>query len=330
MRITRRQLKKLIRENLIVESVASKVKQIQQVIDPSKTFTQHDGVWGDLTDDAWDEWFDDHADVLAKKAGLPVDTLNKHSKNAANVAGLYFNDASKKINLDGVLEMVLAVSDSQPPVKDEKAPKNLPPIADPETDYDPKNIPNSWKGKLGKDKARGSNFHILKDGKNNYRGAIDERKMSVNADFFRELRDVYGIESLVALNHDHNPGTVRAATEAFGKGNVLYVPTGKGAVRVGGKSIETLDVDASEWNDIKDMLNKGNTLIHCTHGADRTGATVGRYYVEELGWDVETALKDAYLYKGGGKPHFYRSMRRFIEKGLEGKSAGSGKDETVY
>tara|TARA_R110000824_G_scaffold95901_8_gene230209 strand:+ start:40 stop:1086 length:1047 start_codon:yes stop_codon:yes gene_type:complete len=34
-------------------------------------------------------------------------------------------------------------------------------------------------------------------------------------------------------------------------------------------------------------LQKGNTLIHCAHGADRTGYIVAKYLQDELGWGAE-------------------------------------------
>ena len=64
---------------------------------------------------------------------------------------------------------------------------------------------------------------------------------------------------------------------------------------------------------IKSKLKSGNCLIHCTHGADRTGAVIGRYYIDFLKWDVERAITDAKKYKAAGK--LPASVIRFIKEG---------------
>ena len=35
-----------------------------------------------------------------------------------------------------------------------------------------------------------------------------------------------------------------------------------------------------DWEIIKEYLYMGNNLVHCTHGADRTGAVIGRFRLE--------------------------------------------------
>jgi len=191
-----------------------------------------------------------------------------------------------------------------------------------------KNINKSWKGLEGLYKARGINFHKLKDNNNNYRAGIDSRKMSVTKDFFDQLNKDYGITNVITLNADHNPGTIKAAQKA--DMNTLEAYTGVGEVSINDKKIQTLNMNQDKWNEIKSMLDAGNTLIHCTHGADRTGATVARWYIENGNMNVEESLDDAYEYKGGGEKYFYDSMKRFITNGVEGKTSKStGKDSTV-
>jgi protein tyrosine/serine phosphatase len=64
----------------------------------------------------------------------------------------------------------------------------------------------------------------------------------------------------------------------------------------------------SEFEKIKALLKEGSNLIHCTHGADRTGSVVGKYYMDELGWTAEQAGADAK--KHGG--HKYKENIEFI------------------
>ena len=45
-------------------------------------------------------------------------------------------------------------------------------------------------------------------------------------------------------------------------------------------------------------LNKGNTLIHCTHGADRTGFIVAAYIKEKLGWSNEKLWEYTVAFNG--------------------------------
>ena len=122
----------------------------------------------------------------------------------------------------------------------------------------------SWAGLEGKYKARGINFHKLKDGNNNYRAGIDSRKMTISKEFFDQLNKDFGITNVITLNADHNPGTVKAAQEAGM--NTLEAYTGVGVVIINGKEIKTLDMEQNTWNEIKSMLDAGDTLIHCTHG----------------------------------------------------------------
>jgi protein tyrosine/serine phosphatase len=75
-----------------------------------------------------------------------------------------------------------------------------------------------------------------------------------------------------------------------------------------GTSIERASVPMSAWNitndeiisalkQIKSAQAKGPVLLHCLHGADRTGVVVAMYRILYQGWSKEQALDEM---KNGG------------------------------
>ena len=69
------------------------------------------------------------------------------------------------------------------------------------------------------------------------------------------------------------------------------------------------------FDKVKSMLNQGDTLIHCTAGADRTGAYVGRYYMDELNWDYEKARSHTKSFGGEKSGSNYKTTREFLKYG---------------
>lgn len=161
----------------------------------------------------------------------------------------------------------------------------------------------SWKGRLGERTGGGINFHLMHDGRNNYRAGIKQPRkgkkgeVDPTPDFFRELKCVYGIERVITLNGEAKP-VLPMIKEAGLESH--YFPMGENSM-----------ADREEFEQIKQLLLKGNNLLHCTHGADRTGAIAGRYYHEVLGWPLEKAVADTDKYGG----HKYRGCIDFLEKG---------------
>lgn len=118
------------------------------------------------------------------------------------------------------------------------------------------------------------NFHLIPDGKCNYRSAqFTEEELPY-------VIKKYNIKRIVRLNGDGGDSkhrssypqtpiaTEKAICEANGCTFTFYsshhgYQEGKGYT----KSIETAT----------NNLKQGNTLIHCAHGADRTGGMVGAY-----------------------------------------------------
>ena len=135
---------------------------------------------------------------------------------------------------------------------------------------------SDW-NRLGKFTKRKSNFHSIGDGKNNYRSAIPVQSI----DFFRYLKEKYEIKHIVNLKSDRGEGRL-----------VRQIP-GLTYVNI---SLGSSPPDQTEWSQINSLLTIGNTLIHCRHGADRTGAVVARWKVENGLLTPEAALQEALRY----------------------------------
>lgn len=158
----------------------------------------------------------------------------------------------------------------------------------------------SWKGRLGTELG-GINFHKIQDDKNNYRAGIKPKYTRASVDFFKELNTEYGIDKVITLAADNGNKRVPGMVQAAGMESI-YLPCHSSRWP-----------NREEFERIKSALREGNTLVHCTHGADRTGAIVGRYYIEELGWPVARAISETKKYKG----HKYDTAKEFLIGGPE-------------
>lgn len=118
------------------------------------------------------------------------------------------------------------------------------------------------------------NFHLIPDGKGNYRSAqFTENELPY-------IIKKYNIKIIVRFNGDGNDSRHRsvyketpisrekAICQSLGCEH-YFMSSHSGYVRGQGytKSLENAGA----------QLDKGNTLIHCAHGADRTGGIVGGY-----------------------------------------------------
>ena len=101
----------------------------------------------------------------------------------------------------------------------------------------------------------GTNFDTIGDGLNNYRCAQPPR----SEEFYRFLNQKYKINNIISLNHKNHNAEAEAAGLSY-----LHVQLG------------SRPPSSSNWEQIKSLLRRGNCLVHCTHGADRTGAVVAR------------------------------------------------------
>ena len=118
------------------------------------------------------------------------------------------------------------------------------------------------------------NLDIIPDGKGNYRSAqLTENELAY-------VIKKYGIKRIIRMNGDGSdskhrtsyPETSRATEQRICEANgceYYYIYAGSGYVP--GKGYTTSIEKTSS------VLDKGNTLIHCAHGQDRTGGMVGAY-----------------------------------------------------
>lgn len=110
------------------------------------------------------------------------------------------------------------------------------------------------------------NFHLIPDGKNNYRSA------QISLADYPEIIKTHGIKNIIRMNAAETSGVApdeekkmcekEGCTYNFINAHEGYV-SGKGYV--------------GTLKKVLPILKKGNTLVHCTHGADRTGYVVASY-----------------------------------------------------
>lgn len=121
--------------------------------------------------------------------------------------------------------------------------------------------------------SKNFNFHLIPDGLNNYRSAQFLKKD------LPYIIKKYGIKRIIRMNGDSDS-----------KHRSQYEPTLISTEKkiCEDNKCEFFNINAHEGyksnegyvgslNKMNDILLKGNTLIHCTHGQDRTGGIVGGY-----------------------------------------------------
>lgn len=149
------------------------------------------------------------------------------------------------------------------------------------------------------------NFHLIPDGKNNYRSA--QIPVSVKGkDFLGEVIDKYKIKTIIRFNGDGNDSrhqTNHPHTSIEDERNVAEQ-----------KGINFYKLSSTrDQEKVNNLLSQGNVLIHCAHGADRTGGNVGGY-LKEIGFgDTEKIWN--YTTKYNGWNRMVRNSPNIFTKG---------------
>ena len=151
--------------------------------------------------------------------------------------------------------------------------KEKPPISSPPLPVEMGSDPEVTDAKI----SREFNFHIIPDGKEtNYRSA------QMPLEVMRYIYPKYNIKKIIRLNGNDNDGrhTKKYKSVSIQEEENLAKELG----------IKFYKLSATrDQKEIENIILSGNTLIHCAHGADRTGGNVGGYlYSTKLNPNLDT------------------------------------------
>lgn len=111
-----------------------------------------------------------------------------------------------------------------------------------------------------------------------------------------------------------------AAADDMGIKTVVNLRPGKGAekpvgradpayVNIPVRTAEPTYDQAREFFKVVDDAERTPVLVHCYHGADRTGAFTALYRINRQGWSKDEAIREM----TGGGYHFHRMWKSLIE-----------------
>ena len=133
--------------------------------------------------------------------------------------------------------------------------------------------------------------------------------------------NLYRIEDGLFRGAQPSPAGFRELA-ALGVRNVLDLAGGSGDVRyVSDGTVKLFHVPMSAWGLRDDLVLKAlrimtepenrPLMVHCAHGADRTGAIVALYRIVVQGWTKEQAIREM---NEGGYHHngLFRNLDRYV------------------
>lgn len=145
------------------------------------------------------------------------------------------------------------------------------------------------------------NFDKIPDENNNYRSA------QLPLDLLSSVIDEYNIKTIIRFNGDGSDGR-------HGTDNPTSIKDERNLAKLKGVEFKTLSASRDQ-DKVNDILDGGNVLIHCAHGADRTGGNVGGYLYNK-GWDTKkiwnytTRYNDwNYLVRNGKFKYLYLAQK---------------------
>lgn len=122
------------------------------------------------------------------------------------------------------------------------------------------------------------NFHKIPVGDNNYRSAEPPLK------YLKSMINKYGIKNIIRFNGEgsDSDGLSIADEKAICEEN----------------DCKFYKLSSTRHQDkVNELLNQGSTLVHCHHGADRTGGNVGGW-LKTKGWDTKKIWDYTTQYNG--------------------------------
>jgi len=150
------------------------------------------------------------------------------------------------------------------------------------------------------------NFHPIPLGSNNYRSA--QIPVILNGkDFLSEVIDKYGIKTIIRFNGDGNDSR-HVSSHPF-----TSIDEERSLAESKGVNFHKLSATRDQ-DKVNSLLSQGNVLIHCAHGADRTGGNLGGWLYEN-GWGDTDKIWDYTTKYNGWNKMVKNSPEKFASGG---------------
>lgn len=140
-----------------------------------------------------------------------------------------------------------------------------------------------------------------------------------SAEDLKVLFDVFGVKTILSLD-----GTIASQISSIVKS------LGMKHIIVPISGFDSFELMKYLQNHIISILNNNQPIyIHCRHGSDRTGMAVALYRINQQGWSVDDALREAESYGFGRKvdPNTRKLYESIIKKKAEEDIVGLMRDQ---